>query len=129
MFIAQSKPEINGRTSGKPGLTYLYTFVSDDSENDDIFYYIDWGDVTFEEWVGPYNSGEEKSISHTWTTEGTYTIKAKAKDIHNAESDWVTLEVSMPKNKAINTQFLKFLQNFLENHPLIFQLLQRLLNL
>ena len=124
---APSKPEINGRTSGKTGLTYLYTFVSSDSENDDIFYYIDWGDVTFEEWIGPYNSGEEKSISHTWTTEGTYTIKAKAKDTNGGESEWSDpLSVSMPKNKPyLNTPFL----DFLEQYPILYQLLQQFLKL
>ena len=116
---APDKPLIHGSTSGKPGLTYLYTFVSNDFDNDDVFYYIDWGDDTFEEWLGPYSSGEEKSISHTWITEGTYTIKAKAKDIHNAESDWTTLSVSTPRKRAMHTPLLKFL----EQYPILYQLL------
>jgi len=122
---APDKPAIHGSTSGKPGLTYLYTFVSSDSDSDDVFYYIDWGDATFEEWVGPYSSGEEKSMSHTWITEGIYTIKAKAKDIHDAESDWTTISVNMPRNRAMQTPFLQFL----EQYPIIYQLLQRFLRL
>ena len=78
---------------------------------------------------GSVSSGEELSISHTWETEGTYTIKVKAKDEYGAESGWATLSVSMPRNRAINTPFMQFLQNFLQNHPLIYQLLQKFLKL
>ena len=39
-------------------------------------------------------------------TNGTYTIKVKAKDDQDAESDWGTLKVSMPRNRAMRTPFL-----------------------
>ena len=53
-------------------------------------------------------------------------IQVKAKDVYGAESEWSDpLPVSMPKNKAINTPFL----NFLENHPNLFPLLRQLLDL
>ena len=94
-----------------------------------MYYYIEWGDDTAEEWIGPYPSGEIVTVKHTWSEEGLYCLRVKAKDNNGLESGWGTLEVTMPKNKAINTPFLNFLENFLENHPLIYQLLQRVLNL
>ena len=35
-----------------------------------------------------------------WSEEGEYIVKAKAKDPYGAESDWATLEVTVPKNKV-----------------------------
>ena len=46
---------------------------------------------------------------------------------YDSESDWATLEVSMPKNKTININSL-FLR-FLENHPYMFPILRYILEL
>ena len=48
----------------------------------------DWGDETYSEWLGPYNSGEEVETNNSWNTIGEYEVKAKAKDTFGAESDW-----------------------------------------
>ena len=55
----------------------------------------------------------------------------KAKDVFDEESDWGTLEVSMPKSKAINTMplFLRFLENFFERYLNAFPILRQLLGL
>ena len=87
---------IDGESSGKTGESYKYTLTCTDPEGDDVYYYIDWGDNTNTGWIGPYKSGDSINISHIWTERGGYTIKAKAKDIYDAESDWVTLKVTMP---------------------------------
>ena len=50
--------------------------------------------------------GEDAVVSHTWNENGTYTIRAKAKDIHGEESDWATSTVSTTKNKQ-STNFLE----------------------
>ena len=78
-----------------------------------------------EEWIGPYNSEEEVIVSHTWDEEATYTIKAKAKDIHDAESDWGTLTVTMPVNQqSTNSMFLRFLERFPRAFPILRYLLE-----
>jgi len=51
---------------------------------------------------GPYASGVEQTFSHIWNEEGDYIIKVKARDEHGAESDWTTLEVTMPRVKNFN---------------------------
>jgi hypothetical protein len=83
-----TEPLINGSNIGEVGEEINFSFVSEDNEEDEIYYYIDWGDGTFDDWLGPFNSGEELIISHVWESEGTYNIISKAKDIHNEESDW-----------------------------------------
>ena len=53
-----NKPTITGNSSGKPGTEYEYTFVSTDPEEDEISYYIDWGDNTSTGWTRTLPSGE-----------------------------------------------------------------------
>ncbi|UCF50484.1 MAG: hypothetical protein JSU91_03100, partial [Thermoplasmatales archaeon] len=81
-------PVIDGPKCGDPGETLTYTFVSDDFEGHDIYYYIDWGDGTFDDWFGPFNSGDAATASHSWDTEGDYVIKAKGKDELDSEGSW-----------------------------------------
>jgi PKD repeat protein len=116
-------PTITGTVSGEAGEEYDYTFNSVDPDGDNVQFYIEWGDGN--EWTEFLGSGEDITISHTWNAEDDYTIRAKAKDINGAESDWATLEVSMPKNKAINTPFIRFL----EQHSHLFPILRQLLGL
>jgi len=119
------KPLIDGPSKGKPEIKYDYTFTAIDPDDDRIYYYVDWGDGNFSDWLGPYNSGEEITLPHMWMEEGTYKIKAKTKDTYNFKSNWSELNVNMPREKTINRPFL----NFLENHPKLYQLLLRFLRL
>lgn len=87
-------PVITGPASGKVGQLYTYTFNSTDPDGDDIYYYIDWGD-TSSGWIGPFASSVEATVNHTWTQTDEYAIVAKAKDIHDHESNWSTFTVSI----------------------------------
>ena len=119
-------PTINGTTSGNPNVAYTYTFSAYDPNLDDVSIYIEWGDGTLTDWTEFIPSSGVYSEDHTWSEEGTYIIRAKAKDTQEAESDWETLEVTMPRNRLlIKSLFLQFLQN----HPHIFPILQQLLRL
>ncbi len=81
-------PTVDGPPSGKPGKEYEYTSVTTDPEEDQIFYMFDWGDGTFSEWLGPYNSGESVTASHAWPAVGDYEIKVRAKDIDGGAGYW-----------------------------------------
>jgi len=119
-------PDITGPADGKAGEECEYTFVTTDIEGDDISYYVEWGDDLVEEWTEYYKLDNKFIVSHTWDEKGIYNIQVKAKDIHGAESDWATLEVSMPKNKQYASMF--FLR-FLDQHPDIFPILRHLIEL
>jgi hypothetical protein len=115
-----SKP--SGTTSGINGVEYSYTSTTTDPDGNQVFYKWDWGDGSYSDWLGPYNSGEEVSASHVWGR-GSYNIKVKAKDEHEAESDWSDpLPITMPKNKAINP-FILFLERLIERFPILEQIL------
>jgi hypothetical protein len=83
-----TEPLINGTNFGEVGEDYEYTFVSEDFDGDRIFYYVDWGDGTSDNWLGPYKSGEEAIATHSWEHEGTFNVISKAKDIYNEEGNW-----------------------------------------
>jgi len=109
---APEKPTIEGSTFGKPDSDYSFTFTSTDPENEDIFYYVDWGDGQVQDWVGPYSSGESFEISHSWSNIGDYNIKARAKDINGARSVWsdpYNMHIGLPDIKIdkINGGILK----------------------
>jgi len=97
-----TKPVISGVKEGSVGTKYSYSFFSTDPDNDDLYYYILWGDYSDEEQIGPVVSGETIERSHTWETDGGYIIKAKAVDVHGAMSEWSYFRVSMPREKIVN---------------------------
>jgi len=94
-------PTITGSKTGKPGEELEYNIKTTDPDGDDVYYYIDWGDNTTSDWIGPYKSGEKVTVSHTWNEKGSYTIRVKAKDIYDTESDWCLFKMGIYKNIII----------------------------
>jgi hypothetical protein len=101
-----SDPTITGPARGKPQVEYTYSVSSIDPDGDMAFYWVDWGDGTNTGWLGPISSGQSMTVKHTWSTKGTYNIKAKAKDTVPRESGWGTLKVVMPTNIVVYHGFL-----------------------
>jgi hypothetical protein len=128
IIASPEPPTINGPASGKTGITYNYTFVTTDPENDNIFYEINWGDGIVDDWYGPCESNVIITQSHHWTKSGTYIIQARAKDTNNATSDWGTLKVTMPKGKTfIPSPLLELIERLIERFPHAFPILRLLL--
>ncbi len=113
-------PSIDGQTSGKPGKEYEYIFNAVDPDEDDVRYFIDWGDNNTE-WTGFNASGTDLMVKHTWSEKGDYTITAKAQDIYGVQGLEGTLTVTMPKNKAFNFNMLEWL---FERFPNAFPILR-----
>jgi hypothetical protein len=117
-----SAPTITGPTGGKTGQSLTFTFNAVDPDGDDVRFIIDWGDATSDttDYVA---SGNEKSVSHIWSVEDTYTITVYAEDEFGLIGPSATFTVTIPRNKAINRPFL----NWLQSHPNLLPLLQKLL--
>jgi subtilisin family serine protease len=92
-------PDIEGPSNGYLGISYEFTFTSQDPEDDDICYMIDWGDGNCTDWIGPCCSGECITESHSWIELGTCQIKVKAKDNEYGDSGW-----SEPFNISIDNR-------------------------
>jgi len=74
----------------------------------------------------PWKNGETVEIKHMWKRTGAYELTARVMDVYGELSDWSDpLSVSMPRNRAMQAPFLQFLRQ----HPILFQLLQRFLQL
>lgn len=122
---APDVPTITGETHGKVRTLYTYSFITIDPEEDEIRYWIEWGDnkttnTTY------YKSGQEVNISHIWGNKGTYNVRVKAIDEHHKESDWANLSVTMPC--SYNIPFQQFWMKLLERFPNAFPILRFLLD-
>jgi hypothetical protein len=106
-----NKPIITGPTSGNTGNEYDYTLNATDPDGDHVMYFVDWGDNTTE-WTEYGDSGEEITLKHTWIEEGDYTIKAKAKDIYDVESNWSKFEVIIPRTRTTSYSFHWLFEHF-----------------
>jgi hypothetical protein len=89
-------PEITGPGHGDAGISYLFNFQTTDPQEDNIWFFIDWGDNSTSGWLGPYVSGTLIHVSHSWAVKDVYNIRAKAKDTFNAEGPWGNMTMNMP---------------------------------
>ena len=122
-----SKP--SGETQGQTGTSYPYSTSATDPDGDKLEYGWDWdGDNVVDEWDDNggsyYPSGTTISTSHAWSTDNTYYVKVKAKDIYGEESVWSDpLSVTMPKSNVFYLTLLDYLELFF---PRIYSLLNNL---
>jgi hypothetical protein len=118
-------PLLTGPSTGKPHHLYNYSMNATDPEGESLVYWFEWGDGTFTPWQGPYESGKPCNTSSYWNKKGTYTINAKAADVYGGDSDWVTLQVTMPL--SYDPPHFRFLDWLLERFPHAFLILRYLM--
>lgn len=119
-----STPTIDGPVRGMVGVEYPFTFNSTDPDGDNITYIVYWDDGTGDE-CGPYYSGIEVTINHTWNVEGAYTFTAHAKDVHGLEGPETFWCIGIGLSKDIN----QIQQNGQQHSQIIvLQNLKRLMN-
>ena len=99
-YSGGSPPDIPSKPSGpeigRPFTSYTYSTNTTDPDGHEIFYKWDWGDGSFTDWLGPYDSGVTVEADHEWTTGGEYMVKVKAKDCIGTEGSWSeSLEVTI----------------------------------
>lgn len=78
----------SGPPSGMRDVSYSFTATTTDPDGDQVAFKFDWGDGTESGWTSFVNSGSSASMSHSWSSEGTYQVKVQAKDAYDAESGW-----------------------------------------
>jgi len=120
------KPTISGPTTGKPGKTINFDFSSTDPEGNDLYYFVYWGDGDYENWVGPYNSGQEATLGHSWSKAGVYTITVKAMDEYGAKSELNQVQLTITKSKELTSPVLhQILEKLINHFPILNYLLNR----
>ena len=123
---APNKPDRpNGKQLGFRLQDYEFITSGTDSDGDELFYKWDWGDGTFSDWMGPYDSGEQVSINHSWKKMGFYNVKVKTRDEHLTQSIWSdSISVIMPKNNRLSNSFISILNERFTNMIQIFRLIK-----
>jgi len=121
----------NGPSSALVNEVCTYSTSSIDPQDNQVFYKFDWGDGTNSGWLGPYPSGKEIAVNHTWEIEMSYIIKVRAKDEFGYLSVWSDpLNLNIPRLKERSNYYsinlFKFFPDFknfifiieflLENH-------------
>jgi outer membrane protein assembly factor BamB len=77
-----------GPSSGKIGFSYDFASSTTDPDGDNFAIRFDWGNEDTSDWSNFISSGETITMSNTWLTPGTYSVKAQAKDVYDMTSDW-----------------------------------------
>jgi hypothetical protein len=70
----------SGETTPIIDTSYDYSISCTDAEGDQVYYRWAWGDGDSSLWLGPYNSGDPCSASHSWDALGTYEIRVQSRD-------------------------------------------------
>jgi hypothetical protein len=121
-------PKIKGPRIARTGKSLTFSFVTSDPEDHDVLYYITWGDETNSDWSGPYASGDEISIDHTYSEGGQLYIYAKAKDQYDQEGDQTEFVLFIIKERSTtNTLFLRFIERLIEQFPFVEFIINKIL--
>ena len=118
-------PNIDGPTKGKKQISYNFTFVSTDPDNQKIRYHVDWddGNITITDF---YESGEIVTLNHSWENNDKYIIETRAEDWYKEKSNLSTHEIKIPRARtSIYFSFLEIFKHILNTSP-IFRYLLRL---
>lgn len=75
----------SGTTNGRVGISYSYSTSATDPDGDDVYYSFTWGDGTSDD-TATVASGTTASVSHSWSSPGTYLVYAYAIDIYAGTS-------------------------------------------
>jgi len=81
-------PDISGPSLGDIETNYTYYVYTNDTDGDPYLFYIDWGDGNNTGWFGPLFPSYPVHKRHSWTEQGGYYVKTKAKDIFYNETSW-----------------------------------------
>jgi len=63
-----------------PAEDYHLIVSASDPDDDDVYFFVDWGDGNTSGWSGPYEPDLEATLIHNWSNEGNYTITVKTRD-------------------------------------------------
>lgn len=106
---APNKPVINGPTWLLKNRENTFTISATDPDLDMIYYYINFSDGSQTQYLGPYPSGQEISINHSWEESGDYFIQVQATDIYqkDGEFNFHQLKIGLMKHR------LSFFRDFI----------------
>jgi len=121
-----AKPVVQGPSEVKINEEIELRIVSIDPEGEPLRYNINWNDGNETGWFGPFPSGEEIIMAHSWSEQDSYQVMIKSKDPFDEQSDQANHIVTVKKTKSY--PFIKINELF-RNHLIFYQLLKKIINL
>lgn len=122
--LAPEKPIITGPTFAITGKELNFKIGATDPNDQDLYYYIFWDDGSYNNWDGPYPSGEEITFNHTYTKGGSFTIIAKAKDDLGKTGNQDHLKLFVLKTRTqSDTIILKLLEKIISRFPILYNII------
>lgn len=91
-----------GPDTGWTGVIYNFTVSTTDPDGDSLCYQFDWGDSDTSDWSDLVPSETVVTMSKSWSSPATYSVKARAKDVKGAFSEWsnihsILIDTGYPK--------------------------------
>lgn len=91
--IVTSRPPATPATPAGPTHTRkdsgcTYTTTASDPEDDSVSYRFTWGSGDTSDWTASAQSGTPGAWSHAWGRSGSYAVRAQARDVNGAWSEW-----------------------------------------
>lgn len=88
-----------GPTTTQAGDTETFSFTATDSQSQAVQIQADWGDGVISAWTTAGPSGVAQSLTHSYSSAGSFLIKARASNATGSTSAWVdiqTINVTSP---------------------------------
>lgn len=109
------KPKIIGKKIGDINEEQFFEIEFNDPNDDMIYLLIDWGNDNKTGWLGPFESGGSLNISHKYDDKGLVSMRVKAKDVFNDESEFSTFRFQMnKKSNVISSSFFELVLSKME---------------
>lgn len=89
------KPDFRGPWYGDPGETLEFCVLVDDANGDPMQVKFDFGDGTTTDWSDFVEDRDLFYVSHVYENEGSYQLRAKAKDCDLLESGWMEVQIKI----------------------------------
>lgn len=77
-----------GPDTGYVDSTYEFTTAGGDPNGDSIMFQFDWGDGDTSACSAPVAESAAVRMTHSWTTAGSFAVRARAKDVGDSISGW-----------------------------------------
>ncbi|KYK32074.1 MAG: hypothetical protein AYK22_00505 [Thermoplasmatales archaeon SG8-52-3] len=115
-----TSPKIYGSPNAPPGKELCWALISDDPDDHEVKYIIDWGDGNSVE-TDYYQDEMAIEECHTYTEEGEYIIVAISEDEKGLQSEQAKFVIKIQKPRSV---FHPLLLRILERMPMLERLLK-----
>ncbi len=120
---------IHGPSKGSVNVEHKFTASATDPDGDQLYYQWNWDESTpDEDWYGPFNSGKEVEVNHSWSEQNEYHVSYRVRDIHSNVSNWAQyVPIQIVKSRSTSqSHSLVFIKQLLGRFPVFMRVFKHL---